>query len=69
MHTEMNNELYIHSLHFLLVIAVSFFEFCGTFSYVLPLTLLTGSKINYKTAFAVQPLLDWVGSACIGTGE
>ena len=59
----------IHSFHFLLVIAVSLFKFCGTFPYILPLALLTGSKVNYKAAFAVQPLLDWVGPTCVGACE
>ena len=59
----------IHPLDLLFMVTMSSFENGGTFSHILPLALFAGGKINYKTAVAVQPLLDGVGSPSVSTCE
>ena len=56
-------------LYFLFMIAVSFLEGGLTFANILTPTSPTSSKVDHKTASAIQLLSDLISSACICTFE
>ena len=56
-------------LDLLFVVTVPLFKGGLALPHILTPTSTTGSKVDYKAAGAVHPLLDPVGPACVGAGK